>query len=356
MPHALRGAKVGEHRRRGSPPCRCHVRFGRRPALRLVLPDRAIHFARACSSQSCSLRRAGARESRRTMPTPVGRVPRRARREAKAAVRAERSRNRETLAHAARERPHQASGSRCKPAGVERSCHTGAQIVEAVQLSKEIEIFVRAQLVIKKGAVANDADEVAAHSSDFGAAPRKKSQFAARRSHQLRGHPQQSRLPCSVCSEQRHKLSATNRQRDISRSDERAKPLLDTLKCNSDGISSRRRVRKVGSWRAVRPRRSAQPLNKIAERCIDALSLAGIILFGDGASLPPQFQTKQAILQFVKAAAHFAINFRSNRCGRRRRRCRRWLWRLSWEPAFHRHSSHRAAASRSRPSAGARSR
>ena len=72
-------------------------------------------------------------------------------------------------------------------------------------------------------------------------------------------------------------------------------------------------------WELARgsPKAICSATNEIAERCVDALSLAGVILFADGPGLPPQLETKQAILQFVKAAAHLTINFRCNRCGRR---------------------------------------
>src|SRR5580704_3685402 len=84
--------------------------------------------------------------------------------------------------------------------------------------------------------------------------------------------------------------------------------------------------------------------NEIAERCIDALALAGIVLFADGPGLPPQFETEKAILQLVKAASHLAVNFRSHRCGRRGwRRC---LCRSLWSRRFIGISSHAAAGRR----------
>src|SRR6202021_4067511 len=74
-------------------------------------------------------------------------------------------------------------------------------------------------------------------------------------------------------------------------------------------------------WELARgsPKAICSATNEIAERCVDALSLAGIVLFADGPGLPPQFETEQAALQLVKAPAPLAVNFRSNRCDSRRR-------------------------------------
>src|ERR1700746_923054 len=54
-------------------------------------------------------------------------------------------------------------------------------------------------------------------------------------------------------------------------------------------------------WELARgsPKALCSASDEIAERCVDALSLAGIILFADGSRLPPQFEAEQAILQFV---------------------------------------------------------
>jgi len=71
----------------------------------------------------------------------------------------QRSRNRQALAHSARECPHQASRSRGKSAGGERLCRTRACIAEAIEMRKEVKIFFRRHLVVKKGAVADEADE-----------------------------------------------------------------------------------------------------------------------------------------------------------------------------------------------------
>ena len=70
-----------------------------------------------------------------------------------------RSRNRQTLAHPARECPHQASRSRGKSAGCQRLCRTRARVIGAIELRKQIEIFFRGHLVVEKRAVANEADE-----------------------------------------------------------------------------------------------------------------------------------------------------------------------------------------------------
>ena len=74
-------------------------------------------------------------------------------------------------------------------------------------------------------------------------------------------------------------------------------------------------------WELARgsPKAICSATNEIAERCVNALSLAGIILFADGPRLAPQFEAEQAIFQLVKATPHLAVNFRSHRCGRRRR-------------------------------------
>src|SRR5579862_8482821 len=99
-------------------------------------------------------------------------------------------------------------------------------------------------------------------------------------------------------------------------------------------------------WELARgsPKAISSAANEVAERCINALALAGIVLFADGARLPPQFETEKAILQLVKAAANLAVNFRSHRCGRRG--CRRCLCRSLGSRRFIGISSHAAAGSR----------
>src|SRR5579864_4906284 len=68
-------------------------------------------------------------------------------------------------------------------------------------------------------------------------------------------------------------------------------------------------------WELARdsPKAICSASDEVAKRCVNALSLAGIILFVDGPGLPPQFEAEQAILQFVQAAAHLAVNFRCDR-------------------------------------------
>src|ERR1700735_637191 len=74
--------------------------------------------------------------------------------------------------------------------------------------------------------------------------------------------------------------------------------------------------RRSEGWELARgsPKAISSASNEVAELRVVALPLVGITLFADGARLPPQFETEQAILQLVKAAAHLAVNFRSNRC------------------------------------------
>src|SRR4029077_20662536 len=133
----------------------------------------------------------------------------------------QRSRNRQTLAHPARECAHQASRSRGKSAGCQRLCCTTARIAEAIELCKEGQIFFRRHLVVEKSTVANEADE-SPRIFRFRSRPGQ-SDAAGRRFHQCLCLTQRSRLPCSVCSQKRHEFSATNLQRDISQRDKRTK-------------------------------------------------------------------------------------------------------------------------------------
>src|SRR5580704_194021 len=52
-------------------------------------------------------------------------------------------------------------------------------------------------------------------------------------------------------------------------------------------------------WELARgsPKAICLATNEVAERCIDALALAGVVLFADGPGLPPQLEAEQAILQ-----------------------------------------------------------
>ena len=173
----------------------------------------------------------------------------------------QRSRNRQTLAHPARECPHQASRSRGKSAGCKRLCRTSARIAEAIELCKEVEIFFRRHLVVEKSTVANEADE-SPRIFRFRSSPGQ-SDAAGRRFHQLRCHTQQSRLPCSVCSEQapqilRHESPAKYfSKRRASQSASQHSQMQFQLNFQQA------RIRRVGNWRAVRPRRSAQPRTRL---------------------------------------------------------------------------------------------
>ena len=70
-----------------------------------------------------------------------------------------------------------------------------------------------------------------------------------------------------------------------------------------------------GSSKAIR---SAS--DQVAQRRVNALALARVVVFADRAGLATQFEAEEIVLQFVEAAANFAVNFSRNRA---RGSCRR---------------------------------
>src|SRR5215470_13645859 len=66
---------------------------------------------------------------------------------------------------------------------------------------------------------------------------------------------------------------------------------------------------------------SRSATHQFAEELLDGLAVASIVSFGNGASLAPQFEAKELVLQLIEAAADVAVRVLNPARADRRRGC-----------------------------------